>query len=126
MRSVESAVAVTLVVGALLGIGLMAAGLAGYEVQNHAAFQTRHGPEGVQRPSGSPGSLHAIALGLQHLPPDPLAVTALGSLLLLLTPVAGVGTAAVAFARARDRRYAAIAAAVLLAIGLSFLLGAAG
>jgi uncharacterized membrane protein len=72
-------------------------------------------------------SVREVARGVLHRPPEPLALIALGILMLVLTPVAGVATAIPAFARAGDRDYAIIATIVLGVLAVSFLLaGGAG
>jgi uncharacterized membrane protein len=127
MRPIETPVALVLVVGALLAIALMTAGLALYEVQAPAGAPTHEALEHAlpHSPAGTLAVLRATARGLARRPPDPLALTTFGSLLLLLTPVAGVVTATVAFARAGDRLYAAIGVGILLAVMASFAVGAA-
>jgi len=57
---------------------------------------------------------------------DPLAILALGLLVLLLTPVARVLISIFAFARERDRLYVGITTLVLLILLVSFLLGRGG
>jgi uncharacterized membrane protein len=51
------------------------------------------------------------------------AIIVAGLLVLILTPVAGLVTSAVAFARRRDRLFTAISTSVLSVILVSFLLG---
>jgi uncharacterized membrane protein len=53
---------------------------------------------------------------------DPLAVTALGLVALMATPILAVALAIPAFLRAGDRRYAAIAAFVLTLLVVSLTL----
>jgi uncharacterized membrane protein len=57
---------------------------------------------------------------------DPLAILALGLIVLLLTPVARVLISIFAFARERDWLYVAITTLVLLILLVSFLLGRGG
>lgn len=71
-----------------------------------------------------PHSLLAVALGLRH--GDPLAVIALGLLVLLATPLARVALSVVTFARERDWLYTGITLAVLAILLISFLLGKGG
>jgi uncharacterized membrane protein len=71
-------------------------------------------------------SLGDVRRGLARRPLDPLAVTALGLVCLLVTPVLGVAAASVGFLRAGDRDYAAIAGLVLGMLLLSFALAAGG
>jgi uncharacterized membrane protein len=75
-------------------------------------------------PSIYPHSLRDIISGLAH--GDPLAILALGLLVLLLTPVARVVISIFAFTRERDWLYVGITALVLLILVVSFLLGAGG
>ena len=71
-----------------------------------------------------PHSLGDVFSGLGH--GDPLAILALGLIVLLLTPVARVLISIFAFARERDWLYVGITALVLLILLVSFLLGAGG
>lgn len=77
-------------------------------------------------PSGKPFpmSLPAVGCGLAH--GDPLAIVALGLLVLLATPVVRVAVSIVAFALEGDRRYVIITTLVLLILLASFALGKAG
>jgi uncharacterized membrane protein len=123
MRSIETIVASVLVVGALLGIALMTFGLAAYEIETHTGRPVSHAFD-HHDPHTSAGPLRTVARGLRERPPDPLAISALGTIVLLLTPGAGVVAATIAFARAGHRRYTMISLGVLLAMLLSFALGA--
>jgi uncharacterized membrane protein len=67
-------------------------------------------------------SLTEVFGGLATRPVDPLAVIALGLVLLLVTPVLGVALAIPGFLAVSDRRYAAIAAIVLTMLVLGTLL----
>jgi uncharacterized membrane protein len=71
-----------------------------------------------------PHSLVSVAEGLVR--GDPLAVIALGLLVLLATPVARVAVSIVAFGFERDWRYVVISTVVLLVLIISFLLGKGG
>jgi uncharacterized membrane protein len=71
-------------------------------------------------------SLAAIGKGLRQRPIDPVAVGALGVVLLLLTPALGVMVAMAGFWAAGDRRYTVIAGIVLVELLVSFLLGGVG
>ena len=77
-------------------------------------------------PSGKPfpTSLPAVGRGLAH--GDPLAIVALGLLVLLATPVVRVAVSVIAFALEGDRLYVVITALVLLILLASFALGKAG
>ena len=71
-----------------------------------------------------PRSLGDVFHGIGH--GDPLAILALGLIVLLLTPVARVLISIFAFARERDWLYVAITTLVLLILLVSFLLGRGG
>jgi uncharacterized membrane protein len=71
-----------------------------------------------------PHSLDMVAQGL--LAADPLAIIALGLLILLATPVLRVAVSIVAFALEHDWRYTAITTLVLAILIASFLLGRGG
>jgi uncharacterized membrane protein len=67
-------------------------------------------------------SVSEVLRGLWARSADPLALTALGLVLLMMTPVLGVALAIPAFLREGDRQYAAIAAIVLSMLLVSLLL----
>jgi uncharacterized membrane protein len=67
-------------------------------------------------------SVAEVVRGLSARPIDPLAVTALGLVLLLVTPVLGVALAIPAFLARGDYQYAAIAAFVFAMLVVSALL----
>ena len=71
--------------------------------------------------AGFPHSFTAVWRGIRRGSGE--AITVAGVLLLILTPVAGLLTGAVAFARRRDWLFTAISATVLSVILGSFLLG---
>ncbi|HEX3270169.1 MAG TPA: DUF1634 domain-containing protein [Ktedonobacterales bacterium] len=71
-----------------------------------------------------PHSLGDVISGLAH--GDPLAILAMGLIVLLLTPVARVIISIFAFARERDWLYVGITTLVLLILLVSFLLGRGG
>ena len=71
-----------------------------------------------------PHTLAAVFSGLAL--GDPIAIIALGLLLLLATPVVRVAVSIFAFALERDWRYVAITALVLAILIASFLLGKGG
>jgi uncharacterized membrane protein len=68
-----------------------------------------------------PHSLAAVGSGIGHGSAEAIIVA--GLLALILTPVAGLATGAVAFARRRDWLFASISATVLTVILGSFLIG---
>jgi uncharacterized membrane protein len=117
--SVEHLVARILLCGGLLGIGLVLLGLALYA--GHGGF--RHHVLDLKRPAGQPPgvfvSVRQVVDGLRSHPIDPLAVSALGLVLLMITPAVAVATAMPAFWWTGDRRYALIALVVLVMLALS-------
>ena len=131
MRNAESFTARILLGGGILSVALMLVGL--------VAFAARGGTDGetlnlerllANRAQGRAvhtiSSIADIRRGLAHRPVDPLAVIATGVALLLLTPVAGVAGAFVAFLRAGDRRYATIAGVLLAVLLFSFFFAGGG
>jgi uncharacterized membrane protein len=120
VRSVEYLVARTLLVGGLIGIALILAGGALYAVHggfHHQAVHLIRPPDG--RAPGVFTSVRQVVDGLRGRPMDPLAVTALGLVALMATPIVAVALAIPTFLRADDRRYAAIAAIVLAMLVVS-------
>lgn len=114
--TVERTVSRVLLWGGLLSVALMLGGLVLYAVQGHphmrdvlAALRTRQ--PGVVVDVFT--SLADVQRGLRQRPPDALAITALGLVCLLATPVTGIALAIVAFWDESDRQYAIIAAIVL-------------
>lgn len=114
--AVERLVARALLWGGLLSVSLMLGGLVVYAAQGQPAARD------VVRVVHNRQAGHAVdvftSLGdvrraLAHRPPDALAIATLGLVCLLVTPVAGVALAAIAFWRQGDRTYTTIAAAVL-------------
>jgi uncharacterized membrane protein len=88
----------------------------------------RRGPAEVSRLVGPGGAFPRTSFwfvgGLARL--DGQAVIVAGLLLLIATPVLRVAVSMVSFARERDHVFAAITAAVLALLLLSFALGKAG
>lgn len=126
---VERLIARLLLLGGLLSVSLVLGGLIVYAIQDHP--EAREIVRVVKnREAGRPvdvfTSVSDVRRALLRHPPDPLAVTALGLVCLLVTPVLGVAAAGVAFWRAGDRDYAAISGVVLGMLLLSFALAAAG
>ena len=118
--SVEHLVARTLMVGGLIGIALIIAGgalYAGHGGFHHHAIHLSQPPGAT--PPGVFTSVRQVLDGLRRRPMDPLAVTALGLVALMVTPIVAVALAIPAFLRAGDRRYAAIAAIVLARLVVS-------
>jgi len=128
--AIEPLIARVLFWGGLLGVVVMLAGLLFWAYQGGLQGQMLE-VRRVVRPgrSGHPAdvfvSLSEIAGSLTTRPPDPLAVVALGVVLLLITPVVGVAAAIPAFLRSGDRRYATVAS-IVLSMLLANLLFAGG
>jgi uncharacterized membrane protein len=129
LARVERLIARVLLLGGVLSVSLVLGGLVFYAVQGRPeareivrVVRNREAGRAVDVFS----SLGDVRRALERHPPDPLALTALGLLCLLVTPVLGVAVAAVAFWRAGDRDYAAIAGVVLGMLLLSFALAAGG
>ncbi len=113
--------------GGLLSIALVVLGLGLYAA--HGGFHTHvldlHRAVRAERHAHPPSvfvSLTEVVRGLSAHPLDPLAVVALGLLLLLVTPVLGVAVAIPGFLAVGDRQYAAIATIVLALLALGALL----
>jgi uncharacterized membrane protein len=111
---VEHLVARTLLAGGLVGLVLILLGGGLYAIQggfHHHALALGRPPAGS--PPGVFLSVRQVLDGLQRRPIDPLAVTALGLVALMATPILAVGLAIPGFLHAGDYRYAAIALFVL-------------
>lgn len=124
---VEGLVARALLWGGLLSISLVVLGLGVYA--GHGGFHSHvlelHRAARPERHTLPPEvfvSPTEVIRGLTAHPIDPLAVIALGLVLLLVTPVVGVAVAIPGFLAVGDRRYAAIAAFVLTLLVLGALL----
>jgi len=109
--------------GVLISAALITAGI--------VLFMVVTGPRAILLapriiPPGSetdPRSLRAVLDAL--IPAQPAAVTDLGLLLLLITPVVSVASAIVIFVKAGDLLYVGIATFVLCMLILGFLIGQA-
>jgi uncharacterized membrane protein len=126
--AVQGLVARVLFWGGLLSIALVMAGLVLYAARGGFHGHTlRLDRDPAATAPGNFSSVGQVLAGLRTRPVDPLAVSALGLVLLLMTPVLGVATAVPAFLASGDRRYAAIAAAVFTMLVASIVLaGGAG
>jgi len=124
--AVEFLVARVLLVGGLVGLALIVLGLGLYAAHGgfHQHVLLLNRPAG-EAPPGVFTSLRQIGVGLRHRPVDPLALSALGLVLLMATPGAAVTLAIPGFLAARDFRYATIAALVLAMLLVSLLLAGA-
>jgi uncharacterized membrane protein len=129
---VEQVIAHLLLWGGLVSALLVLLGLALYAGGGgfHGQVLTHHRlvhPDPLTRPPHVFVSFADVMRGLSATPMDPLAITALGVMLLLMTPVLGVLSAIPAFLSIGDRRYAAIATIVFSMFAVSLLLaGGAG
>lgn len=131
MTTVERLAARVLLWGGVLSIGLMLAGLIGYGVRGrigHEAFDTRRlfQAHAQGRAANLFALLTGIRRGLARWPADPTALTALGMVILLVTPIVAVALALPAFARRGDGRYVIISAALLAALVLGLVFGNGG
>lgn len=118
--AVELLVARTLLVGGLLGVALILVGGGLYAA--HGGFH--HHRLQLSRPSGAAPagvytSVRQVLDGLRRRPVDPLALSALGLVALMATPILAVALAIPGFLQAGDRRYAAIAGIVLALLVVS-------
>jgi uncharacterized membrane protein len=127
--TIERLIARVLMVGGLVSVSLMLCGLVVYAAQGHP--ETREIVRVVRNREAGRAvdvftSLGDVRRALVQRPPDPLAVTALGLVALMVTPVLGVTAAIAASWRAGDRDYTTIAGIVLAMLLLSFALAAGG
>ncbi len=116
VRQAELIISGVLRGGVLLSAGLIAVGVVGFYVRGMWRSPTTGG--------AFPHTLASVLQGL--LRGEPLAIIALGLLVLLATPVLRVLVSIVAFLLEGDRLYALITALVLLILVASFLLGRGG
>src|SRR5206468_8600971 len=107
----ERIIARILTFGGLFSIALVLGGLVFYAAEGHPQareiVRVMHSRE-AGRAVDVFTSLGDVRRALAQRPPDPLAITALGLVGLLVVPVVGVAAAAVAFWRAGDRDPAAV------------------
>jgi uncharacterized membrane protein len=127
--AVERTVGRVLLWGGLLSIALVVSGLVMYAWQG--APHVQDVVRAVHERQSGPGldvytTLGEVRRALSRRPADALALTALGLVCLLATPVAGVALAIAGFWRQGDREYTAIAATILVMLLVSFVLAAAG
>lgn len=122
---VEYLVARVLLVGGLAGLALIALGLGTYAAHGGFHHQVLVLKRERATPPGVFSSLRQVAQGLRRRPIDPLAVSAIGLVVLMLTPGVAVAVALPCFVAARDYRHATIAAAVLSMLLVSLLLAGA-
>ncbi|MGA2529728.1 MAG: DUF1634 domain-containing protein [Acidimicrobiales bacterium] len=121
-RGVRAAVGKVLRLGVLASAALLVAGYLVGLISDPGAFTSHALEQAHLRARASfPHSFRAVFDGICHGSGE--AIIAAGVLLLIMTPVAGLLTAAIAFARRRDRLFGVIAASVLAIILGSFVLG---
>jgi uncharacterized membrane protein len=118
LRQAELIISQVLRGGVLLSAGIILAGAILFYLRY---FSVVGSPE---RATAFPHTLAAVGQGLVQ--GDPLAIIALGLLLLLATPVVRVAVSIVAFGLERDWRYVVITSIVLLILLTSFWLGKGG
>lgn len=130
MKRAEAIVAAILLVGGVLGVAIMAFGVIAGAVQAHTGLQAImhvREPGAMRGPApDAVSSMGQIVGGLRQRPVDPLAISALGIVVLFATPVAAVLVSGLAFLSDGDRTFAAIAGAIFAALLLSFLVGGGG
>jgi len=117
--------------GGALSVTLMLVGLIGYGVRSGFHGESLNVDRVLEnREHGRAAdvfvSVRGIRRGLGHWPVDPVALSALGMVMLFATPVLAVGLAVPGFVRQGDLRYGGISAVIVGVLVLSFLLGAAG
>ena len=123
---VERVIAHVLLWGGLLGGLILFIGRGGFERPVHEVQRLIRPGRGGHPPEVFV-SVPEVLRGLRARPVDPLAVIALGLVLLLIMPVVSVAAAIPAFLARGDRQYAAIAGVVLSMLLFSLLLaGGAG
>jgi len=115
MRAAEVAASRILFWGGVLSILLMTLGLVGFAARGGLK------PELAARPPDVFVSIAQVTQALARWPVEPLAIVAVGILLLLVTPLLGVVAVFVIFAATGDRRYAGVAAVLIAALLVSFL-----
>jgi uncharacterized membrane protein len=111
MRRAERWAARVLTVGGVTGVALMVVGV---------ALSAVWGGYSTHEPVVS---LQQIVRVLSHRPIDPVGLSALGIVTLVVTPLVAVAGAGTAFYLDGDRRFAVIAAIVVAALFLSLRLG---
>lgn len=121
----ERLVARVLLAGGLFAIALIVLGLGLYAGQGGFRLHVLRVDRAVPGEPGVFVSIRQVVNGMRRHPVDPLAVSALGLVLLMATPGLAVAVAIPAFVTARDYRYAGIASLVLAMLLVSLLLAGA-
>ncbi len=122
MHRVELLISWILRGGVIVSMGTVLTGLALMfahhpDYLRSAADLKRLTAPGAALPHSATEVVHGVAAGRGE------AIVALGLVLLIATPILRVAISLVGFAVERDRLYAAISAAVLVLLTISFLLG---
>lgn len=129
LASVEYVVSLALFWGGVLGVVLVMVGMTlhlsdGSWTADPAMLGDIRSTRDDGLAAGTFVSVGEISQGLSKRPMDSLALVALGLGVLLLTPLAGVALALLAFVRIRDRRYIVISSLVLAILIASFFVAA--
>ena len=120
-RGVRAAVGKVLRAGVLTSAGIVLVGYLVGLIREPAAFSSLAEQAHLRARASFPHSFAAVGDGISRGNGEAIIVA--GILLLILTPVAGVVTSAVAFGRRRDWLFTIISAGVVSVILGSFLLG---
>jgi uncharacterized protein len=115
LRQAELVISQVLRGGVLLSAAIIAIGIVWFYLQMAIT-----GHANLTYPTSLPGIVQQLAQG------EPLAVVALGLLVLLLTPIVRVAISILVFALERDWLYTIITVVVLLILLVSLLLGRGG
>ncbi len=121
LRAIDPVISVVLRFGVLLSAAIIVAGIALYVVES-GSRAILLAPSGIPaHADADPASLRVV---LDQLgPPQPAAVTDLGLLVLIVTPVVSVAIATAGFGVERDWLYVGIGVLVLAALIAGFALG---
>jgi uncharacterized membrane protein len=128
MTGAERAVSRVLLLGGSVAVALMLLGLLALEIH---AVRTAHPLEIAHvvenREAGRSVdvfiSLPQLGRALRRRPLDPVAAITVGVVVLLATPGAALVAALIAFARAGERGYAGVCAALLVVLACGFFVG---
>ncbi len=124
LAAVDPIISTVLRAGVLISAAIILIGVVLFVVLRGGVRPILLAPPGI--PSGVEVNPQSVRVVLDRLSPrHPAAVTDLGLLLLIITPVASVVISIAAFARERDWTYVGLAAFVFAMLMLSFALGKA-
>jgi uncharacterized membrane protein len=112
--------------GGVLSMVFMTLGIVGFAARGgltpeRVAESRREASREAARPPDVFVSFVQVGRALSRWPVEPLAVAAVGILVLVVTPFVGVVALCVVFAAAGDRRYAAVTALLVGALLVSLL-----